>query len=35
MIASILVDIKAHAVDKTFDYLVRKEFEDVIEIRSF
>ncbi|PAT02119.1 primosomal protein N' [Candidatus Izimaplasma bacterium ZiA1] len=32
MIASILVDIKAHAVDKTFDYSVKKEFENVIEI---
>ena len=32
MIASILVDIKAREVDKTFDYFVPKMLEDVIEI---
>lgn len=32
MIASILVDVKAREVDKTFDYLVPKSLEEVIEI---
>ncbi len=32
MIASILVDVKAKQVDKTFDYLVPHKFENVIEI---
>lgn len=32
MIASILVDIKAREVDKTFDYLVPSMLEEVIEI---
>ena len=32
MIASILVDVKAKEVDKTFDYLVPTELEEVIEI---
>lgn len=32
MIASVLVDIKAREVDKTFDYAVPKTMEDVIEV---
>lgn len=32
MIASILVDVKAREVDKTFDYLVPKQLIEVIEI---
>ncbi len=32
MIASILVDVKAREVDKTFDYLVPSYLEEVIEI---
>lgn len=32
MIASVLVDVKAREVDKTFDYLVPKYLEEVIEI---
>lgn len=32
MIASILVDVKAREVDKTFDYLVPGELENVIEV---
>jgi primosomal protein N' (replication factor Y) len=32
MIASVIVDVKANAVDKTFDYSIPKQFEDVVEI---
>lgn len=32
MIASVLVDVKAKEVDKTFDYLIPSYLEDVIEI---
>lgn len=32
MIASVLVDVKAKEVDKTFDYLIPKHLEEVIEI---
>jgi primosomal protein N' (replication factor Y) len=32
MIAAVLVDVKAKAVDKTFDYLVPTVYEDVIEV---
>ncbi len=32
MIAEVLVDVKAKAVDKTFDYLVPSQLEEVIEV---
>ena len=32
MIAEVLVDVKAKAVDKTFDYNVPKDLEPVIEV---
>ena len=32
MIASVLVDVKAKEVDRTFDYLVPSKLENIIEI---
>ena len=32
MIASILVDVKAREVDRTFDYLVPSKLESIIEV---